>query len=288
MKENNLQENLDTQSQELVEEVISEEITIEKKPKEDNKKAKKPAKKENTSVKESANFKCEQFFGKNWKYIAFFLGFTLLFMAYQISGLSSSMQELEKVVNENNGKVVLTTTDGRAIKVAKEQLKAEYIKQFAISTIVNNFVISRAQLTENFQKASFKTPSEVLKTVASLRIIATDFIGADNKQAMGELTAYIQWLISAVAKDQLPEFISIRDYTIDKYEYSGNQFSAEVSIKVVAQSYILSQDKYITQNGLVKITTKGNFDLSRSTDINPYGLRFESIRINTVTKPKVQ
>lgn len=103
-----------------------------------------------TIKKESLNFKCEQFFGKNWKYVASFLGIAILVGAYELNSISQRMQKLEQVVLENNEKVVLTTSDGRAIKVTKEPLKAEYLKQFAVSTHVNNFIVSRSQLTNNF------------------------------------------------------------------------------------------------------------------------------------------
>ncbi len=75
-----------------------------------------------TIKKESLNFKCEQFFGKNWKYVASFLGIAILVGAYELNSISQRMQKLEQVVLENNEKVVLTTSDGRAIKVTKEPL----------------------------------------------------------------------------------------------------------------------------------------------------------------------
>lgn len=80
------------------------------------------------------------------------------------------MENLEEVVRENNSKVVLTTSDGRAIKVTKEPLKAEYLKQFATSVYVNHFIVSRSQLTNNFEKPNFKDYSEVLDNVPNLKI----------------------------------------------------------------------------------------------------------------------
>ena len=68
---------------------------------------------------ESINFKCEQFFGKNWKYVAGFIGICFLIFSIEIRNMSEAMQELKKVVYDNNDKVVLTTTDGRAIRVTK-------------------------------------------------------------------------------------------------------------------------------------------------------------------------
>ncbi|ECK2550138.1 hypothetical protein FQW77_08665 [Campylobacter jejuni] len=258
-----------------------------------NKELKENKQKKEKRKEENFNFKCEQFFGKNWKYVGLFIGLALLINAYEISNISSRMEKLEKVVEENNGKVVLTTSDGRAIKVTKEPLKAEYLKQFAVSVYVNNFIVSRSQLTNNFEKSSFKDYFEVLKEVPSLKNIFLNFIdskkdtknGIDiNRVAVGDISAYAQWLLSAVAQDKLPEYIAIKDYSLDRYEYNGNNYEIEISIKVIAQSYILSQNKYIQQQGIFKISSKGSFDLSKSNDVNPYGLRIESLKINPIVK----
>ena len=265
------------------------QIDLEKN--QDKKQEKKP--KSPPRKTESLNFKCEQFFGKNWKFVGSFIALALLVMAYEMSNVNERMTNLEKVVQENNGKVVLTTIDGRAIKVTKEPLKAEYLKQVAVSTYVNNFIISRSQLTNNFEKPNFKNYTELLDNVPSLRIILNDFMDskaneskkiAVNQIDVGDLRAYVQWLIAATAQDKLPEYIAIKDYSVDKYEYNANKFSIELSIKVIAQSYILSRNEYTSQQGIFKIKSKGSFDLSKSSDINPYGMRIESLKIEPIVK----
>lgn len=245
--------------------------------------------------KESLNFHCEQFFGKNWKYIASFLGVAILVSAYELHNISSKINDLEQVVLENNEKVVLTTSDGRAIKVTKEPLKAEYLKQFAISTYINNLIVSRSQLTNNFKTNQFKDYGEVMDNVPQIRNILTNFMDYKedeekgikvNQIAVGDLRAYVQWLISATAQDKLPEYIAIKDYSVEKYEYTGNKFSTEIIIKVVAQSYILSDNTYKQQIGNFKIISDGSFDLNKSSDINPYGMRIERLKIEPITKSK--
>ena len=231
---------------------------------ETNKTQTKEVKKSSPRKSESLNFRCEQFFGKNWKYIGSFIALALLVMAYEMSNINEKMANLEKVVQENNGKVVLTTSDGRAIKVTKEPLKP-----------------------------NFKNYTELLDNVPNLRLILNDFMDSKtdetkkieaNKIAVGDLRAYVQWLIAATAQDKLPEYIAIKDYSIDKYEYNANQYNMELSIKVVAQSYILSKNEYISQQGIFKIKSKGSFDLSKSSDINPYGMRIENLKIEPIVK----
>ncbi|CAD7289527.1 hypothetical protein LMG7974_01604 [Campylobacter majalis] len=236
--------------------------------------------------KETMGFKCEQFFGKNWKFVGSFIGISMLVMAYQIGDISSKMDELTKVVYENNGKVVLTTTDGRALKVVKEPLKAEYLKQFAVSTFVNNFIVSKSQLTNNFEKIQFSNPSEVLDNVPSLRMILKNYI--DTPQGAGDIKAYSTWLISAVVNDKLPEYIALKDYSLDRYEYNQNKYELEISIKVIAQSWIIAKNEYVAQNGVIKIKANGSFDLGKSNDINPYGMRIDRLIITPVIKAFVR
>ncbi|ARE81411.1 hypothetical protein [Campylobacter helveticus] len=291
----NLEEK-DLESKTLNEDSIKEKnLTQELKETKENKETKPSEMKKKSSPRksESLNFKCEQFFGKNWKFVASFIALALLVMAYEMSNINERMSSLEQIVQENNGKVVLTTSDGRAIKVTKEPLKAEYLKQFALSTYVNNFIVSRSQLTNDFQKVNFKNYDELLANVPNLRVILREFMDSKadeskkievNKVAVGDLRAYVQWLIAATAQDKLPEYIAIKDYSVDKYEYSANQFTIELSIKVVAQSYILSRNEYVSQQGIFKIKSKGSFDLSKSSDINPYGMRIESLKIEPIIK----
>ena len=286
------------QEETIQKETITNKNNVEEKTKDKNKKQNEKSKKNAVAKdphKESLNFHCEQFFGKNWKYIASFLGIAILIFAYELNHISTKMNDLEQVVLENNSKVVLTTSDGRAIKVTKEPLKAEYLKQFAISTYVNNLIVSRSQLTNNFQASQFKDYGEVMDNVPQIRNILTNFMDYKedeekgiqvNQVAVGDLRAYVQWLISATAQDKLPEYIAIKDYSVEKYEYTGNKFSTEIIIKVVAQSYILSENNYKQQNGNFRIISEGSFDLNKSSDINPYGLRIERIKIEPIVKSK--
>lgn len=243
--------------------------------------------------KESMSWKCEQFFGRNWKYVAIFVGVTTLINTYETQSVVSEIELLKQVVAENNSKVVLTTSDGRAIKVTKEPLKAEYLKQFVVSTLTNNFIISRSQLTNNFNVASFKNTEEFFQNAPTLKNIYQNFIDNKddkarnikaNKVALGDLNAYILWLTSAVAQNKLPEYMLMKDYSINKYEYTQNKFNTEIVIKVAVQSFNIIENKYIPAESEFKIYAEGSFDLAKSNDVNPYGLRIERLKINPIVK----
>jgi len=238
---------------------------------------------------EKLSFKCEMFFGKNWKYLFWGMIVAIVIIAWELHSITAQMEELKASIYDNNGKVVLTTTDGRAIKVVKTPLKAEYLKQYAISVFVNNFIVSRSELTEGFSRANITTYKDVLEASKSLGNIYLYFLDTksqseESKRSVGQFISYIQWLINAVARDKLPEYINIVDYTVNSFEYNGNKYSIDIYIKVATNSWILSQGRYQNERGQVRIKATGDFDLERSSDVNPYGMRIDSFEIEMVTK----
>jgi hypothetical protein len=235
-------------------------------------------------MEENKSWQAEQWFGKNWKFIAWGLMLTILTMCAQQFYIADRMGALEAMVADNNGKVVLTTTDGRAVKVTKTPLKAEYLKQFAVSTYVNNFIVSRSQLTEDFTKNNFSKYGDILQTSPYLKMIFDEFIDKEDKTALGDFVSYLQWILSAIGQDKLPEYITLRNYTIPQYEFKDNSFVVTIDIDVIAQSYMLAQAKYVTQKGTVRIVSQGKFNLELSSDNNPYGMRIDRFQIAMITK----
>lgn len=237
---------------------------------------------------EKLSFKCEMFFGKNWKHIFWGIVVLLLLFLWQISQISNRMKELEKVVYENNGKVVFSTADGRAIRVTKEPLKAENLKLYATSVFVNNFIASRSMLTKDFSKTNIATYKDILENTKTLGDIYLYFLDKENKDAVGQFINYIQWLINGIATDKIPEYINILGYTINSFEYKDNRYAIDLSIKVATNSYILALGKYRDEIGQISIKAKGDFDLQRSSDANPYGMNINNFSITAVTKPNVK
>lgn len=235
-------------------------------------------------MKESISYRAEMFFAKNWKFIFWGLIIAIILIAWELNSISSRMQSLENVVRDNNNKVVLTTADGRAMRVIKEPLKAEYLRQYAISNYINNFIIGRANITNKFSEAKFIKPSDILENSPKLAYIWKNFIREDNKIAKGQFVSYLNWLINAIATDKLPEYIAIQTHNVDVYEYEDNKYKLIIDINVNTQSYIISLGKYVTAPGTIRLTGEGSFDFKDSTDSNPYGMSIDGFTIDMITK----
>ena len=75
---------------------------------------------------------------------------------------------------------------------------------------------------------------------------------------------------------------------INSFEYKDNRYAIDISIKVATNSYILALGKYRDEIGQISIKAKGDFDLQRSSDANPYGMNINNFSITAVTKPNVK
>jgi hypothetical protein len=208
----------------------------------------------------------------------------IIVIAYELSVISSRMITLEEIVRDNNGKVVLTTADGRAVRVTKEPLKAEYLKQYAISTFINNLIVGRANITEDFAKAKFIKPSDILESSPKLQNIWTNFIDDDNNVAKGQFVSYLNWIINAIVTDNLPEYVAIQKHTVDTYTYNKNKYKLIIDVNVKVNSWIMSLGKSVPSLGTIRIEGTGNFDLTNSTDKNAYGMTIDTFSIQMITK----
>ncbi len=245
-------------------------------------------KKEKIEVKgamdESVAYRAEKIFARNWFIIAIF-SFCVVFYAVYVSEKAiAALVKIEKTVYESSLYTVMTTVDGRSIKVNKTRLEAKFIEKWLAKTIVSNFIISRSELTKGFQINSFKTPKEVIKSSYKLRYIYEDLISDKEKQAQKDLRTYIFKLQSMLGNDTLPEYITINSYSTTYFRFNDSKFSMKVNAKVGTINYDISRDKKYARQGEIPIEIEGYVDLSRSTELNPYGLIIKTFTIGVMVK----
>jgi hypothetical protein len=231
---------------------------------------------------ESLSWRTELFFTKNWKYFFWGIILFILIVAWKIHLVNGKIENLEGVVAKNNGKVVLVTTDGRAVGVIKSPLQKEYLMRYAVSVFANNFIVSRYDVTNNFKKNSFSNATEVLANSEKLTMAHKEYLNNSNEQALKSFSTYLQWLLTAVNEDKLPEYITLKNYYINSYDYNGSSFWADFNIGVIVQS----RTNNIRRDETIRVSANYTFDLGASSDSNPHGVKINEFAINMTTKGK--
>lgn len=247
--------------------------------------------KENEPIKQLAKdetilFKAERIFAKNWFIIAL-ISFAVTFYAlYVAEKTANAIKKLEDTVYTNNLYTIMTTVDGRSIKVKKTRLEAKFIEKWLAKTLVTNFIVSRAELTHNFTINKFSTPKDVIKNSYKLQFIYTDLISKKDKKAQQDLRTYLFKLQSMLGDDTMPEFITINNYAVEYFKFNDNKFSMKVNVSVGTINYDISRDEKYEKKGTIPIEVTGNVNLSESTELNPYGLLIQNFKIGVMTKAR--
>lgn len=233
---------------------------------------------------EGFSFRAERFFGKNWFLIALLSFVTVFYSLYVSEKTATTINELKAIVKNNNLYTVMTTTDGRAIKVVKQKVEPKFLEKWIAKSLVSNLIVSRAELTNNYQVNKFTSADDVYENSYKLRFIWTDVLNKNNVNAKKDFAGYLNNLKGMLGQDMLPEVITINNYSVEKFSFKSNTFDSEISVKVGTTNYNIAEDIHYEKVGVITIKAKGNLDLSKSTELNPYGLLLDSFTIELVTK----
>jgi hypothetical protein len=233
---------------------------------------------------EGFNFKAERFFGKNWYLIAALSFITVFYALYTAEKTAGAIQDLEKIVRDNNLYTIMTTTDGRAIKVVKQKVEAKFIEKWIVKTLATNLIVSRSELTNNYKINAFKSAKDVIANSYKLQFIWSDLLNQDNKMAVNDFKSYLVSLKALLGEDKLPETFTINNYTVESFNFNQNKFETKIHVKVGTTNYNISKDEHYEKIGTITILARGQVDLSKSTELNPYGLVMDAFKIKLVTK----
>jgi len=242
--------------------------------------------KKEIATNESIAFKAERVFAKNW-YIIAILSISVAFYALYVSEkTANAINSLKDTVYTNNLYTIMTTVDGRSIKVKKTKLEAKFIEKWLAKTLVTNFIVSRAELTHNFKINKFASPKDVITNSFKLQFIYTDLMSKKDKEAQQNLRTYLFKLQSMLGDDTMPEFITINRYSIESFTFNENKFSMKVNVNVGTINYDLSRDEKYEKQGNIPIVVSGYVDLAKSTELNPYGLILNNFKIGVMVKSR--
>jgi len=235
---------------------------------------------------ETIVFKAERLFAKNWFVIALISISVTFYGLYVLEKTATAIEELKDTVYTNNLYTIMTTVDGRSLKVKKTKLEAKFIEKWLAKTLVENFIVSRSEITDNFRITKFTTPKDVISNSYKLQFLYKDLMSKEDKTVQKDFRTYLFKLQSMLGEDKMPEFITINNYNIDYFNFNQNTFSMKVNVTVGTINYDLSKDEKYEKKGIVPIIVNGYVDLSKSTELNPYGLLLKSFNIGVMIKSR--
>lgn len=235
---------------------------------------------------ETVVYKAERLFAKNWFIIAIFSIAVSFYALYVAQDTAQANKELKEEVRSNNLYVVFTTADGRSIKVQKTKIEPKYIEKWLARTLVDNLIVSRAELTDNYRISKFTSPADVIKNSHKLQFIYTDLMNKNDVESQKYLRTYLFKLQAMMAENTLPEIITINEYNNEYFNFNENNFSIKINAKVFTINYDISTDEKYEKIGVVPIEVEGYVDLSKSTELNPYGLIIKSFKIGVISKKR--
>lgn len=247
------------------------------------------SKKKRITLDESYVFKAERFFAKNWIFVFSITLITIFYSLYTQKSVTDKVNRMQEMMEKANLYVVLTTVDGRSVKVQKTELSPDYIERWLARTLIEGLVVTRAELTDNFKTTDFSDIAVIMKNSYKLSNLLKYVLDENQKEskAVANLRTYLFALQQALASDTLPEFMNIVKYHTSSFSFKNNHFIIEVEVELSTYNRISSQNKNIFGKSKIKIQAEGILSLEDSNENNPYGLLIRRFAIEVPKKPTI-
>lgn len=278
---------LNTEKVEKADEVKSKSIKNDTEATENIQKQSQKHKKKNITLDESYVFKAERFFAKNWIFVFTVTLVTIFYSLYTQKSVTDKVNRMQEMMEKANLYVVLTTVDGRSVKVQKTELSSDYIERWLARTLIEGLIVTRAELTDNFKTTDFSDINVIMKNSYKLSNLLTYVLDENQKEskAVDNLRTYLFALQQALAADTLPEFMNIVKYRTSSFSFKNNHFSIEVEVELSTYNRLSAQNKNVFGKSKIKIQAEGILSLEHSSENNPYGLLIRRFAIEVPKKP---
>ncbi|ULO04497.1 hypothetical protein [Campylobacter sp. RM12651] len=289
IKKNNAEKNINSNEAELKSEKLDTTIEDTKSNSEnkENIKSQKPKKQKDITLDEGYAFKAERFFAKNWIFIFTITLVTIFYSLYTQKSVTDKVNRMQEMMEKANLYVVLTTVDGRSVKVQKTELSSDYIERWLARTLIDGLIVTRAELTDNFKTTDFSDVAVIMKNSYKLSSLLQYVLDENPKEskAVDNLRTYLFALQQALAADTLPEFMNIVKYRTSSFSFKNNHFSIEVEVELSTYNRLSAQNKNVFGKSKIKIQAEGILSLEDSSENNPYGLLIRRFAVEIPKKP---
>jgi len=223
-----------------------------------------------------------------WKIITgmsiFTLVFSLLTLLVVSSRTSSNISAMEEILNAHINKVILMAPDGKVMEVDKVPMKPSMYKQYIRYVVAEKLLIDKYRLTEGFNIIANNI--DVLYNQSNFVRKLFDFFPTkdESPQSYNKLVAYLEFLLSQLNADDLPEFIHVVDVINDDIIENNNEFvyKGKYNVKVISLDIVTKNIRETLVD--VDVAIKGKFEPLEGTFDNPYGLKIEDFRLPKFSK----
>lgn len=223
-----------------------------------------------------------------WVAVIASAGWDIIVDTSMMEKVDSAAEKLDAAANKISKGIVLLDLLGRPVisepihlspvNPAFKQAILGYIKMYGIydwSDLTNNFTVKINSL------------EDVYKNNANIELFKNEFFEKDSEALKGFET-YLTKNIFLIAKNKLPESISIVDEKITHFTVKDGGFIIKVDFTVQAREFNARTDKIELGEGHIIVEGEGDLDPSLGTPGNPLGIQFQGKYKPTILEKKAQ
>lgn len=236
--------------------------------------------------KRTLNKKIEDFVKYNWWSMSWLYIFSALFMIYSYFSIMENIEVTNKLIKKHISSVVLLTPDGRAVDVNRTQIDpdTDAFKLLIKRVMVDNLIVDLSSATRGFERQIVRNEDDIYRNSEKLNYFVKNYLAKD-KQSMSMFKSHMTYLLSAINRDELPEYITPYNSEIMDYKnFPDGKFEIKVKVKFQISAFYIEFNAQKEKHGTVIMLGKGRFDLASSTPNNPLGLAFTYLQMQKIEK----
>lgn len=233
--------------------------------------------------KDSYMQRLNNFFVKNWWLNGISNIIIIFLLIYYIIDIGKFTQETTKRINIASEHIIYGTVDGR-VALLKRQLVNTQSKVFQnyISIVAKNMETSVASLTQGYNaqvSSEITSPAALVNVDQNFALLYKEFF-ASKRLTMSFLRYYYNLLKSGQLATK--NVILATNYKYQGDGKGGFQMKIIFKTEKVFINKVTNKPIQLIANDIVFV--KGSIDPSKySTVMNPYGVKFTSVKLNVYT-----
>jgi len=223
----------------------------------------------------------KEFLKRNWFILWIVLALSIIVNILIYINFSSTTSQLIEEYKKNNKLVVMLSPTGDVIPATKVSIfkYKKGLENAIVKLIINNLVLDGETITQGFQVQ----PNNIKQIVFNNPDLLNFYKYYLTDNAKNLLVKYLRNILSIYNNDNLPEFIKIKNITINSFLVNKNGFEVKFQADLVMNSYFKEQNKYITQQATIYGSANGFIDYQSRSIHNPLGIKINSF---SITIPK--